>query len=201
MVDENTFINISNVQKDTVSDEKLKNLYFAYGSNMNLSQIGSRCSQPVAVGVARLADYRLSFYGHSKMWDGAMETVEPSRGDEVWGVMFSLSCPDWERLDDWQDARMNGAGMYFHCPGIVVSKDGQEHSVRFYRKDRQGVSQNPSQEYLEHIIRGASENGLPAIYIEALTNRTAHKASYTVPMRANANLVQFAGSSCSGCDT
>jgi len=193
-----TLVNIPQVQS-AAPQETLMDRYFSYGSNMNLRQIGSRCSRPFAIGVARLADYRLSFYGHSETWDGAIETVEPSPGDEVWGVMFSLGRLDWERLDDWQGARMDGGGMYFHSPAIVTDQSGQEHSVRFYRMDVQGDARDPSVEYLEHIARGAAENGLPAAYIEALMKRKADRASYNVPLRSNTNLAKFAGISCAEC--
>jgi len=199
MIDGSTLITIPKVQNATDAGEESSDWYFAYGSNMNLRQIGSRCSRPVAVGVARLPDHRVSFYGHSETWDGAMETVEPSPGDEVWGVMFSLSRLDWERLDDWQGARMDGGGMYFHFPSIVTGLDGKEYSVRFYRMDVQGDPRSPSREYLEHIARGARENGLPAMYIEALLKRKANRASYSVPLRANTNLAKFASISCAEC--
>jgi len=199
MIDGSTLISIPQFQRAAAPDENLRDWYFAYGSNMNLRQIGSRCSRPLAVGVARLADHRLSFYGHSETGDGAIETVEPSPGDEVWGVMFSLGRLDWERLDDWQGARMDGGGMYFHFPDMVSDLNGQAHNVRFYRMDVQGDPRNPSLEYLEYIARGAKENGLPPTYIEALMKRRADRASYTVPLRANTNLAKFAGISCAEC--
>jgi hypothetical protein len=168
---------------------------------MNLEQIRSRCSRPAIVAVASLADHRLAFYGHTETWDGAMETVEPTPGHEVWGVIFRLSRLDWERLDEWQGARMDGGGMYFHFPATVMDLDGQLHGVRFYRKDVQGAPRDPSREYLEHIARGAAENGLPPRYIEELLKRKAHKASYKVPLRPNSDLAQFAGLSCAECPT
>jgi hypothetical protein len=175
--------------------------YFAYGSNMNLEQIRSRCSRPEVVSAARLADFRLSFYGHSATWDGALETVEPAPGSHVWGVLYRLSHRDWENLDDSQDARMDGSGQYFHSPATVTDPEGREHQVRLYRKDAQGEPQNPSREYLEHIVRGATENGLPADYIEALRNRTAKNASYPVPKRLNFDPAKSGRDSCSDCSS
>ena len=199
MIAGSRFVSIPLVRNVAVRNEKLSDPYFAYGSNMNLEQIRSRCSRPAAVAVARLADHRLAFYGHTETWDGAMETVEPTPGHEVWGVIFRLSRLDWERLDEWQGARLDGAGQYFHFPLTVTDLDGQEHSVRLYKKDVQGEPRDPSREYLEHIVRGATENGLPAHYIEALLKRKSNKASYNVPMRANSDLAEFAGISCTEC--
>ena len=91
MIDGNTFVSIPLVKNAPGLDEKMSDWYFAYGSNMNLQQIRSRCSRPVALAVARLANHRLAFYGHTNIWDGAMETVEPEPCHEVWGVIFRLS--------------------------------------------------------------------------------------------------------------
>lgn len=179
--------------------KRAKDWLFAYGSNMSLAQIRSRCSRPEVIGPARLADHRLAFCGRSAVWDGAMETVEPMPGHEVWGVMFDLTRMDWERLDLWQDARMDGGGVYFHFPVTVADMEGTPHSVRMYKKDIQGQPREPSREYLEHIARGARENGLPPAYIEALLNRNSKPASYAVPMRAGHDLGETAGMSCGDC--
>jgi len=166
---------------------------------MNLSQISSRCSRPVAIAVACLKDYRLVFCGHSDVWDGGIETVEPAFGEELWGVLFSLSNMNWERLDLWQDARMDGGGLYFHIPAMVTDMDGHKHDVRLYRKDVQKDPTRPSREYLDFIVQGAVENGLPRAYIDALKSQVTKPASYPVPMRGSSDLGQAAGVSCSEC--
>jgi len=201
MIDGSTLVTIPRILSATRRNEETRDLYFAYGANMNLQQIRSRCNSPVAVSIARLANHRLGFYGYSGVWDGALETVEPMVGAEVWGVLFALSRLDWERLDDWQGARMDGCGMYFHFPVTVTDQDGRAVSARMYKKDITGSAQEPSQEYLEHIVRGASEHGLPPDYIEALMKRKARKASSSVPMWSGFNLAATAGISCADCPT
>jgi hypothetical protein len=195
----NSLIENSNPQNAAFSAARMNDLLFAYGSNMNLSQIRTRCSNPVVISTARLADHRLMFYGHSDVWDGGVETVEPAPGHAVWGVLFSLSRLNWERLDLWQDARMDGAGMYFHFPASVMDPDGHEHKVRLYKKDIQNKATDPSREYLRHIVQGAVENGLPGGYVEVLSRRTAKDASYIVPERGSSDLGRSAGASCSDC--
>ncbi len=201
MIDGDTLVSIPQIPSVSRQKHEVRDLYFAYGSNMNLQQIGSRCSRPTVVSIARLADHRLMFYGYSWTWDGALETVEPMIGAEVWGVLFALSRLDWERLDDWQGARMDGCGMYFHSPITVMDQNGYTVGARMYKKDINGIAQDPSREYLEYIVRGAAENGLPAGYIEALMKRTARKAAYSVPIRSGYNLSANAGFSCAECPT
>lgn len=200
MITGSSFVSIPKL-RNVILPNELRDWYFAYGSNMNLQQIRSRCARPVVVAVARLADHRLGFYGNSETWDGAVETVEPIPGHEVWGVIFALSGLDWERLDLWQGARLDGGGIYFHFPVTVTDLDGQTYKVRLYKKDIQGEPRNPSREYLDHIVRGATENGLPPSYIENLGNRKAFRASYKVPLRPNSNLAEAAGVTCAECSS
>jgi len=187
------------IMKSAISYERMDDLYFSYGSNMNQSQIMDRCSTAVAITTACLKDHRLVFCSHSDVWDGGVETVEPMPGEEVWGVLFSLSRLNWERLDLWQDARMDGGGMYFHYPDIVTDVSGRKHKVRFYKKDVQREPTNPSREYLDFIVQGAIEKELPVQYIESLKSREAKLASYAVPMRGPSDLSQAAEFSCTDC--
>lgn len=172
------------------------NLYFAYGSNMNAAQMKMRTSAARVVATACLPDYRLGFFGHTEIWDSAIETVEPCAGSSVWGVVYSLSSLDWERLDLWQDARMDGAGSYFHYPIRVVDEAGRGFEVRMYKKDIQGSPLTPSVEYLGFIAHGAMEKGLPSSYVEELRQRPTHQARYMVPLRPGYDLGKSAGVSC-----
>lgn len=157
--------------------------YFAYGSNMNDLQIRKRCSTPKVVAIARLPDYRLGFFGYSTIWDGAQETVVGDRGHDVWGVVYELSHPDSERLDAWQDVRMDGTGSYFHYPARVGGVDGRTYTVLFYKKDILGEPKKPSKPYLDFIISGAEQKQLPAGYIRELRTVESKPASYPVPKR------------------
>jgi len=72
MIDGSTLVTIPRILSATRRNEETRDLYFAYGANMNLQQIRSRCNSPVAVSIARLANHRLGFYGYSGVWDGAL---------------------------------------------------------------------------------------------------------------------------------
>ncbi len=96
---------------------------------------------------------------------------------------------------------MDGGGMYFHYPVTVIDAQGNAHRVRMYKKDVQGDSQYPSREYLEYILHGAKENGLPDDYTRELEKHASVKASYRVPTRADTDLGSSAGFSCRTCAT
>jgi len=162
--------------------------YFAYGSNMNPEQLRARGVKPRQVGVARLLDHEVGFYGHSRTWDGAMETVIRSEFRDVWGVLYDLTYSGGDTLDVCQDARLDGSGTYFHYPTTVL-----------YKKDILGPPQLPSTEYLNFIIQGAVERGLPADYIEELRQKASRKAGVPVPLRSRFNLGLLLAGDCSQC--
>ncbi|HBF35200.1 TPA: gamma-glutamylcyclotransferase [Candidatus Sumerlaeota bacterium] len=157
--------------------------YFAYGSDMNTKQIQERCSSPKAIGVAKLPDYRIAFFGETKIWDSGLETVLEDPGHNVWGVIYALSSADRQGLDLWQDARLDGAGANFHYPVVLTDTEGVTRTVLLYKKDRTDQPQLPSQEYLDFIAEGAAEHNLPAEYIEELRTMASKKARYPVPHR------------------
>ncbi|MGE4319498.1 MAG: gamma-glutamylcyclotransferase [Deferribacterales bacterium] len=170
-------------------------VYFAYGPDINQKYIRSRCFGPEILAVARLSGYRLSFYGNSQIWDGAQETLERSEGDEVWGVVYKMSFYDGYELDSYQDVRLDGAGPYFHYPVTVEGTDGQMYYPLIYMKNLTGDEKPPSREYMDVIIRGAEEMGLPPEYIKSLKKIETKSASYAVPLPTMPRRTE-----CSGCD-
>jgi len=136
--------------------------YFAYGSNMNLAQMKQRCLSPKVLGIARLPGYKVEFYGYSAIWVGAQETVVRDQQSEVWGVLYELQFYDCESLDTYQDARVNGMGAYFHYPVEVINIDQGTIDAIIYKKDVLKEAKFPSTEYLDFIVQGAIEQGLPA---------------------------------------
>jgi gamma-glutamylcyclotransferase len=191
----------SDSENGFVFDSKADKLfYFAYGSNMNKKQITERCTAPKAIGIACLADSKLEFFGHSAEWDGGQESVIPSKGENVWGVIYELSQTDKDRLDSLQDIRMDGTGAYFHYPARLIDQAGVGRAVLFYRRNFCDVPQKPSREYLEFIIQGAVENGLPAEYIEKLRRIESKEAAYPVPRRKKlGSELPLLNSDCSDC--
>jgi len=168
--------------------------YFVYGSNMNKEQVLARGVKPKVVGAAKLPDHQLAFFDYSVVWDGGEESVVPALGHDVWGVIYELSPYDRERLDDAQDARLDGSGAYFHSPAKVVDQEGKVLTVLLYKKDKQGIPQKPSREYLDFIVQGAVDHELPSAYVEALRGMESTKAKFAVP-RAR----KTSGGGCSEC--
>lgn len=170
-------------------------LYFAYGSDMNLKQIRSRCVSPEIVAAALLENHRISFFGHSYIWDGGIETIIESAGENMWGVVFKLDFGDALQLDSYLDVRLDGAGPFFHFPLKVTDKYGNVYHTMTYKKNMLGEFMPPSREYMDYIIEGAMHNGLPDEYVCRLGGITVKEASYPVPMGAVSPRT-----GCTGCD-
>lgn len=174
-------------------------LYFAYGSNLNLEQMGQKCSiTPQALCIARLPGYKISFRGYSSFWDGALETVIPDDHSQVWGVLYQMTADQWRELDSQQDVRDDGTGTYFHYPVEVSTEQQCLVAASIYKKAVEGQVECPSTEYLKTIVQGATKQKLPAAYIAALLQFESKPASYPVPRRPiRKKTAEF--SECSGC--
>ena len=175
---------------------KKYHLYFVYGSNMNNTQIHERCSRPEVFAVARLPDYRMSFHGHSRVWDSGEEAITPCEGEDTWGVVYKLSFTDAEKLDAWQDVRMDGAGRYFHCPVNVFDVSGRSLPALTYKKDVLNAETLPSAEYLAHVVAGAVFHGLNEDYVTKLKALKTSNAGYPVPLETKFNRSLLADLSC-----
>jgi len=171
--------------------------FFAYGSGMHPDQCAFLGVKPFSARPARLPDHELGFFGYSGRWDGAMETVTPAPGVEVWGALYEIGFSALERLDDWQGARFDGAGPYFHVPVTVLDEDGADYFALCYRKDLCGAPTPPSAPYLRHIVQGARARGLPEGYVAALASRRAKTPAYPVP--CGLRTVFRTGNSCADC--
>jgi gamma-glutamylcyclotransferase len=174
-------------------------LFFAYGTNMAPEVIRARCPQAEVVSVARLPHHAVEFHGFSKVWDGALETVVPSPGHDVWGVVYRLTVGDSNRLDSWQDVRLDGTGAYFHFPTEVIDDDGVVHPVLLYKKDTQNDLALPSAPYLRHLVAGAVARRLPGAYIRTLSSHPTKEPRYEVPKRGTFDRSLVVDLACSGC--
>jgi hypothetical protein len=77
----------------TLSVHEFENLYFAYGSNLHLAQMGQRCPASLFIGKATLPGYRWQINKR-----GVANVVE-SKGDYVEGLLFSINEKDELTLD------------------------------------------------------------------------------------------------------
>lgn len=73
----------------------LEELYFAYGSNLNLDQMAVRCAQAGVVGKAVLEGYELAFRR-------GVLTILPKEGGRVEGLLWRVNAWDELTLDRYE---------------------------------------------------------------------------------------------------
>ena len=73
-----------------------ENLYFAYGSNLDLEQMAQRCPDAKIVGPVRLENYELRFRG------SGFATVAPRKGSVVYGLVWKLTPQCEQSLDRYE---------------------------------------------------------------------------------------------------
>lgn len=132
-------------------------LYFAYGSNMDLAQIKSRCPSARLVGRASLAGYTLAFGGFSQRWGGSVATVLQSAGGSVQGLLFDLRCDCILKLD-----RFEGHPFAYKREAVVVRDgSGRKRKAFTYLQPRDGFeSWPPPAEYFTQIFEAYVKHDL-----------------------------------------
>lgn len=129
-----------------------KQLYVAYGSNLNCHQMAHRCptAEPIAVGL--LKDYQLVFQGSPY---GAHANVIPKTGSEVPVAIWEISPKDEAMLDRYEGV----AGGYYTKEYYPVEVDGEMKEALIYimTPNPYGI---PSDSYLATIAQGYKDFGL-----------------------------------------
>ena len=141
-----------------------ENLYFAYGSNLDLEQMAQRCPDAEIVGPVRLENYELRFRG------SGFATVAPKKGSTVHGLVWKIT-PNCEQSLD----RYEGYPRHYMKETVTV-KDaaGAEIPVMAYIMAEPYCRQPalPSPYYYRVIQRGFEANGLPVDSLRDAWSRT-----------------------------
>jgi phage replication-related protein YjqB (UPF0714/DUF867 family)/gamma-glutamylcyclotransferase (GGCT)/AIG2-like uncharacterized protein YtfP len=130
--------------------------YFAYGSNLCVKQMARRCPNAVNPRPATLAnhDWLINERG--------VATVEPFDGSQVHGVVWQLDDHDLATLDSAE-----GVPVRYRRDRLTVHTDAGPAQAWVYIDHR--VDPGPPRPgYLERIIDGALQHGLPHRWIEFL---------------------------------
>lgn len=144
-------------------------LYFAYGSNMSSRRLQdpTRAPSAVPVGQASLAGYRLVFDKVSIDSSGKADCERTGDlTDRVFGGLFRVSVEDTAALDKAEGASGAKPG-YRRAEVIVATDNGPAKAVTYVAANkRPGLLPYPW--YVEHVLAGAREFGLPANYVAAI---------------------------------
>ncbi len=143
--------------------------YFAYGSNMQSATLrGRRGIVYAQAAAARLPGWRLVFDKPSVLGlPEGFANVVPDPAAETFGVLYELSEDDLAHVDLTEGvlignyARIAVAAERLEAPGVAVP-------AFTLTSDRRDPRVRPSTRYMQLLLAGAEEHGLPAAWIAML---------------------------------
>lgn len=148
--------------------------YFAYGSNLWIEQVVARTG-PVRLGaerprIVRLENHRLVFNMQSRRPgdpDVVYANIEPGSG-EVLGVVYCFDAEALRKMDVYE------AGYRRQQVAVQVLETGERLDAIAYIAEPANVTQGrtPDDAYVQRIVRGARQHGLPAAYIIQMISQT-----------------------------
>lgn len=159
------FFEFSPIGESPPPDQPL--LYFAYGSNMDSSQMSERCPSAKKRGQGILIGHRLVFNRKGDYVEGGVASVVPDPARNVHGIVYELQTEDLKRLDD---AEIKTS--YHRLTKSILEEEGDFAACQTYVTFPEGAM-DADQGYLERLIAAARVAGLPREYVEELeTHRT-----------------------------
>lgn len=136
---------------------KNKQLYIAYGSNINLEQMAYRCPRSKVVGTSEIKDYELEFRG--------VATIVPNKGATVPVLIWELDERDLPVLNKYE-----GWPRLYRQETMSFELNGREVEGMAYLMNY-GELSPPIKQYYNTILQGYRENGLDEKYLQtALEN-------------------------------
>lgn len=133
--------------------------YFAYGSNMSTTRIEKRLGPVKRRGIAQLPDYAIAFDKASTDGSGKTNLVT-KKSSEAWGVVFELTPEQMNKLKDLEKG--------YVTKSITVSVGGESVDVTTFIAAKRERQLRPTKPYLDYLLEGAREHGLPAKYVRRL---------------------------------
>jgi hypothetical protein len=135
-------------------------IYFAYGSNMDDTQMARRCPDARLVGPAALPEHR--FFITKNGW----ASVRPDSSHTVWGLLWQLSQRDEDALDLWEDVEN---GLYTKEARRIIPRKGDPCDALVY-VERSIATGIPPAWYMERVVASADRHRLPEDYVQSLRN-------------------------------
>jgi hypothetical protein len=147
--------------------------YFAYGSNLKLSEIRRSCPTAERKYRVRLPDHALVFPRKSIGRQCGVSSIEARADSEVWGgvyEIFEMERQSLESREGFKPNRALAANSYVPA-NLTVFVDGdaaKPMEVKTFIANEQPNPPLPNAEYKELIIAGAREWNLHPNYIAQL---------------------------------
>lgn len=155
-------------------EDKIK--YFAYGSNLNKTQMKKRGVEIYDSELVKLPGWRLAFTYNSPNWGGGVLDIVPcGDGGLVEGVVYTIDEQGLKALDFYEGRETRNdieVGVYRRQFKPVDRKQKWESVLTYVVNRTYEYRLNnhfpPSKKYMDTVIEGAKEHGLNDEYLRKL---------------------------------
>jgi gamma-glutamylcyclotransferase (GGCT)/AIG2-like uncharacterized protein YtfP len=134
-------------------------LYFAYGSNMDQSQMEERCPQAKLIGQGKLAGFKFIINRRG------VATVVPNPDKDVYGLLWRLNGTDEASLDEYEGVPTN-----YRKKSVTIELPDQTNTSAMIYVATNDSPGTPRNLYMEKIKTAAEGHNLSPEYIEELTS-------------------------------
>ncbi len=137
--------------------------YFAYGSNMNRAQMKSRAGQILEEQQGKLENYEMLFNKKAR-GGSATANIRPAPGKTVYGVLYKIAESALRALD-----RFEGVPEHYRRVEVTVTDPtGKKLAAHAFIATKVEKGLRPAAHYLQTILDGAAEHGLPPEYVDQI---------------------------------
>jgi cation transport regulator ChaC len=146
-----------------IASEMDAHLYFAYGSNMDVDQMSSRCPKALFAGKAILPGFEF------ELDSAGIATVMEKKGSKVHGALWLIAASDESALDGYEGV---ASECYRKTRLPIVDADGNTMPSLVYISNRathDGTTYRTG--YMDKIIKSAKRLGFDAAYIDMLETK------------------------------
>lgn len=130
----------------------MRKLYIAYGSNLNLKQMSSRCPYATVYAKGILNNWELVYRGSKA---NSHATIVEKQGSTVPVLVWEISKYDEYNLDLYE-----GYPVYYFKKWITVDIDGKQVKAMVYIMNEKQLPGKPSASYIETIRQGYHDNNM-----------------------------------------
>lgn len=138
-----------NKKNDDLNLDRPKSLYFAYGSNLNMSRMKERCPDSNAFLLARVNYMRFIIN------DRGVATIVNDFTGTVFGALWEISAADEENLDHYEGVKY---GLYEKRFIEAICPKGHSFEALVYIAT-DNKSGRPRKNYLNTILTGINDFG------------------------------------------
>ncbi|MFB9376737.1 gamma-glutamylcyclotransferase [Kineococcus gynurae] len=140
--------------------------YAAYATNLDPERMAQKAPHSPLRSTGWLVDWRMTFGGEDRSWQGPLATVVEAEGDQVYVALYDVTEADEVRLDA---AEGMGIGLFRKVKVRVTTLEGDVVAWTYVLDDYEGGL--PTARYLGSLADAAEAGGAPHDYVLAMRGR------------------------------